>query len=541
MKPFDPFSRRISRREALITGLSAAGMLSVTSVLAACGGGSSGGSATTASGGDTAAGGETTAAAPKTGGTLKYGVGDAQAKDSLDPALALTSVGIFGHSLIYDTLLSVDSSWALSPMLAEEYDISDDAVTHTFKLRSGVEFHSGKTLTSEDVKAHFTRILDEKTGSPGLSVLAPVMDPSSMSTPDPTTIVFKLKTPDAFFGQRVAHYTLRVAQADTNEWLKTSFGTGPFISKSFRPGEGFEFERNPNYWQEGVPYLDAVVGVGIPDAATRVQALLNGDIQLTDTVPTSALDQVDGGDSAQLLDVKNPSPYTFDVDSSIAPYNDQRVQKAMKMLLDREAMLKLLVAGRGVVSADTLIDPADPWYPADLEPFPYDPEQAKALLAEAGLADGFSEKVWTTTAYPLLNEGAAYGKQAMAAGGIELDIQSVSADRYIEAFLNEPIVMDYYLRQHPMVMFQLYYLSSSTSNTTRLKDDQIDGWINELIKTIDPAKQAEIGGEIIRRYNDVAAMLNPFNFASYWGGAGNLQGWTANPISNVEIRTASLA
>ena len=95
MKPFDPFSRRISRREALITGLSAAGMLSVTSVLAACGGGSSGGSATTASGGDTAAGGETTAAAPKTGGTLKYGVGDAQAKDSLDPALALTSVGIF--------------------------------------------------------------------------------------------------------------------------------------------------------------------------------------------------------------------------------------------------------------------------------------------------------------------------------------------------------------------------------------------------------------------------------------------------------------
>jgi peptide/nickel transport system substrate-binding protein len=534
VEPFDPFSRRISRRDALIAGISAAGLLSFSGVLSACGS-----SASTTSSATT--GGETTAAAPKTGGTLRYGMGDAQAKDSLDPALALTSVGLFGHSLIYDTLLSVDSNWQLSPMLAEEYDISDDAITHTFKLRSGVEFHNGKTLTSEDVAAHFKRILDEKTGSAGLSVLAPVVGPSSISTPDPTTIIFKLKTPDAFFGQRVAHYTLRVPQAGTSEWLDTSFGTGPFISKSFRPGEGFEFERNPNYWQEGVPYIDAVIGVGMPDAATRVQALLNGDIQLTDTVPTSALGQIDGADAAQLLDIKNPSPYTFDVDSSVAPYNDQRVQKAMKMLLDREAMLQLLASGRGVVSADTLIDPTDPWYPKDLQPFPYDPEQAKALLAEAGMADGFSEKVWTTTAYPLLNEGAAYGKQAMAVGGIEFDIQSVSADRYIEAFLNEPIVMDYYLRQHPMVMFQLYYLSSSTSNTTRLKDAQIDTWINELISTTDPAKQAEMGGEIIRRYNDKAAMLNPFSFASYWGGSGNLEGWTPNPISNVEIRTASLA
>ncbi len=534
MEPFDAFSRRISRREALLTGISVAGILSVSSVLAACGSSDSG-STSAATGGS-----ETTTVTPKPGGSLRFGVGDAQSKDSLDPALALTSVGIFGHSLIYDTLLSVDSSWQLSPMLAEEYEISDDAITHSFKLRSGVEFHNGKTLTSEDVAEAFKRILDEKTGSPGLSVLSPVMDPSSISTPDPSTVIFKLKTPDAFFGQRVAHYTLRIPQAGTTEWLETSFGTGPFISRSFRPGEGFEFERNPNYWQDGLPYLDAVIGVGMPDQATRVQALINGDIHLTDTIPTSAFKQIGGTDSTQLLDLKNPSPFTFDVDSSIAPYNDQNVQKAMKMLLDREAMLQVMVDGRGVVSADTLINPADPWYPKDLEPFPYDPEQAKALLAKAGV-EGFSEKVWTTTAYPLLNEGAAFGKQLMAQGGIEFDIQSVSEDRYITAFLNEPIVMDYYLRQHPLVMFQLYYLSSSTSNTTRIKDAQIDGWIGELIKTTNLAKQAEIGGEIIRRYNDVAAMLNPFNFDSYWGGSNNLQGWTTNPISNLELRTASLA
>lgn len=521
----------MTRRQALRAGLGVAGAFALPSLLAACGDGNNSDASSTV----------TATVSEKKGGTVKYGIGDAQAKDSLDPALALTSVGTFGLGLIYDTLLSTDTNWKLTTMLAEDYSISDDAITHTFKLRQGVTFHTGKTLTSSDVAAQFQRVLDKKTGSAGLSVLAPVLDPAGISTPDPSTIVFKLKSPDAFFGQRVAHYTLRITQAGTTDWITGSFGTGPFMSKSFRPGEGFEFARNPNYWQDGVPYLDSVVGVSMPDPATKVQALLSGDIQLSDTVPSSAYSQLESSGKGALLDLKNPSPFLFDVDGSVKPYSDVRVQHAMKMLLDRESMLQIIVAGRGVVSADTLIAPDDPWYPSDLKPFEHDPEQAKKLLKEAGYPNGFSEKAWTTTAYPYLNEGASIGKQNFADGGITLNIESVSNDRYLQAFLKEPILMDYALRQHPIFMFQLYYMSTSSVNVSRLKDEKIDAWINELIRTVDTAKQTELGGEIIRRYNDVSAELNPFNFNSYWGGSKNLQGWKTNPISNIELRTASLA
>lgn len=522
----------MTRRQVLQVGLGVAGAFAVPSFLAACGG--NGGSSTDA------ATTSTTSTPIKKGGTLKFAIGDAQAKDSLDPALALTTVGTFGTSLIYDTLLAADVNWKLTPMLAEDYSISKDAKTHTFKIRKGVTFHTGKTLSSADVAAQFRRVLDKKTGSAGLSVLAPVLDPSGISTPDPSTIVFALKTPDAFFGQRVAHYTLRIPQTGTTDWSKGSYGTGPFMNKSFSAGEGFEFERNPNYWQDGVPYLDAVTGVSIPDPATKVQALLSGDVQLSDTVPSSAYSQLETSDTGTLLDLKNPSPFTFDVDGSVKPFSDVRVQHAMKMLLDREAMVKLIVGGRGVVSADTLIAPDDPWYPKDLKPFERDPEKAKKLLADAGYPNGFTEKAWTTTAYPYLNEGATVGKQNFADGGITLEIESVSNDRYLQAFLKEPIVMDYALRQHPVFMFQLYYMSSSSVNLSRLKDDKIDGWITELIQTVGEDKQAEIGGEIIRRYNDVSAELNPFNFNSYWGGSKKLQGWQPNPISNLDLRTAFL-
>src|SRR5262249_14538839 len=134
----------------------------------------------------------------------------------------------------------------------------------------------------------------------------------------------------------------------------------------------------------------------------------------------------------------------------------------------------------GIVSADSLIPPTDPYYPKDLQLYPHDPSAAKALLAQAGYPNGFSEDVWSTSAYPYLDEAAQIGKQDLAQIGITLNIQSVSNDQYLAAFLKKPIVMDFGLRQHPLFMFQLYYASTSGSNLSRLHDAKIDAWIREF-------------------------------------------------------------
>jgi peptide/nickel transport system substrate-binding protein len=481
------------------------------------------------------------AAGPKKGGTLRYAAGDAQSKDSLDPARALTSIGSMGLAMIYDNLLAVDPNWKLSPMLASQWSVSKNAKRYTFKIRKGITFHDGSPFTAKDVAFQFKRVLDKKVGSAGLSVLAPVLKPAGIKVPDPYTIVFELFTPDAFFGVRTTHYTLRIPKAGTTSWLKGSPGTGPFKNVSFKPGSGFQFVRNENYWMNGLPYLDGITGVGIPDQGTKVASLISGQSDICDSVPASAFDQITKSSSALLYDLKSSSPFTFDVDGSIKPYSDVRVQKAMKMSLDRKQLLDIVVGGHGVVSADSLISPTDPYYPADLKPFPHDPDQAKALLAQAGLPSGFTEDVWSTSAYPYLDQAAQIGKASMAQSGITLNVQSVSADQYLAAFLKKPIVMDYASRQHPLFMFQLYYASTSGSNLSRVKDAKIDGWIKEFQSTAVFAKQKELANEIIRRYNDVSAELIPFHFASYYGSKKRVKGLRPAPFSQIDFRRAYLA
>lgn len=478
-------------------------------------------------------------AEPAQGGTLRVAFGDGQSEDSLDPALQFTGVGIAVGAMVYDNLLHTDNDWNLTPAIAEDWSASDDATEYSFKIRQGVEFHSGKQVEAADVAEHILRLLDEKTGSGGLSLLGSVLDPSGVKVGDPTTITFTLKAPDAYFGLKMAHYYTRIPQAGTTDWLGGSPGTGPFKSVSFRPSEGNELVRNENYWQEGLPYLDEVSIVVISEQATKTEAVLSGDVDISDPPPLAAVEQFESSDVATLIPVSN-TPYTFDVDSSIKPYSDPRVSQAMKMMIDREKALQFIVRGQGVISADSLIHPSDPYYPADLEPFPYDPEQARALLAEAGYPDGFEENIWTTKAYPYLDEGAAIGQEAFEAGGLKITIQSVSNDRYLAAFLNEPIVMDYYGRQHPAVHFDLYY-HSGPQNTTRLNDPQVDSMVDEFKRTLDPARQKELAGEIIRRYNDIAAEIVPFHFDDLWAHKNRVQNLVLSPYSRFEYSQIQLA
>lgn len=511
---------RPTRREVLKYGATAAAILSVGPLAAAC--------STNPSG------------SIKKGGTLKLGVGDGQARDTFDPARIITSMPNYAGGMLFDNLLRMDINWKLTPGLAEEFSFTSDLKTYTFKIRKGVEFHNGKTATSADVSAHFLHVLDKATGSAGRGVLSPVLDPSGISTPDPQTIVFSLKAADAFFGVKVAHYTLKIPQAGITDWINGAIGTGPFKLKSFQPGTGFQLVKNPNYWDSGKPYLDGVTCVNIPDQATKVQAVLSGDADIATDLPTASLDQISSSSTAQLLDLQSYEPFTFDVDGSIKPYSDPRVSKAMKMLIDRQKMLDIVVHGKGIVCADVLISPTDPFYPSDLKPFPYDPEQAKSLLAQAGYANGFKENIWTTKAYPLLDEGAAFGKQAWAVAKLDMTIQSTDNDTYIAAFLNKPIVMDYGLRLHPVTEMETFYYSGSGSNLSRLKDPQIDSWLAEVKATADVAKQKEIMGALMHRYNEVSAEVNPFQFSTYLAHKKRVKGLILDPMTTLQFREATL-
>ena len=214
------------------------------------------------------------------GGHIKISISDQSAKDSFDPQRNSSTMGLLGAGLMYDTLVKVDQLWNVTPMLAEDYTVSKDAKIYTFKLRKGVEFHNGKPFEAADVKYTFIRMLKGGADLHGADIFGPVMDEHSIEVLDPNTVRFNLKSADGFLPVKLAFWYGRIIQRDAD--FKTSAGTGPFKGISFKGGQGFQVERNDNYWQSGLPYLDGITGVAVTDIAAKIASVVSGDVDFSD-------------------------------------------------------------------------------------------------------------------------------------------------------------------------------------------------------------------------------------------------------------------
>jgi len=164
----------------------------------------------------------------------------------------------------------------LRPALATSWTVSDDGLTYTFTLRKGVKFHSGKALTSADVKYTFDRLVDKATASPNASLLAPV---EAVTTSDDNTVDMTLKKPDASFLTNLSSPAAVIINKDAVEkngdLTKTADGTGPFKFKEYVPNTRVVMERNPEYWESGKPYVDGIEMTIAADDTSRISSTLD--------------------------------------------------------------------------------------------------------------------------------------------------------------------------------------------------------------------------------------------------------------------------
>jgi peptide/nickel transport system substrate-binding protein len=218
-------------------------------------------------------GGATTAlaapAAPaaKRGGTIKVAISDASSKDSYDPQRNSSTLGLMAAGMMYDTLVKLDDHWNVTPMLAVDWSAKPGGKEYTYKLRKGVTFHDGKPFTAKDVAYTFNRMLKGGAALHGAGIFGPVLKSTGIVIVDPYTIKFKLTAADGFFPIKLGFWYGRIIENNAN--FANSQGTGPFKGKSFKGGQGFQLVRNENYWQSGLPYLDAINGLSVTDLATR--------------------------------------------------------------------------------------------------------------------------------------------------------------------------------------------------------------------------------------------------------------------------------
>ncbi|MCP1168583.1 ABC transporter substrate-binding protein [Limimaricola litoreus] len=361
-------------------------------------------------------------------------VGQIAEPKALDPA-AVTAVNDFRILMnVYDGLVRYkDGTLEVEPALATDWEISEDGTEYTFTLREGVTFHDGSSFDAEAVKFNFDRMLDEShpyydTGPFPLSFFFSAIE--EVEVVDPTTVKFVLNEPYAPFLSNLAYPTgLIVSPAAVeehgSEFGRNPSGTGPFKFAEWRPNEAVVVEANPDYW-DGAPQLEAVVFRPITDASTRTAEMLAGGIDLMVEVPPVALSQFEG-ESYQLHEQAGPHLWFLILNAKEGPFADKLVRQAANYAIDKEAIVNEVLEGTAEVAAGPT-PPAFAWaYNEDLEPYPYDPEKARELIAEAG-AEGAELTFYVT-------EGGSGMLDPVAMGtAIQADLEAVGFDVTIETY-----------------------------------------------------------------------------------------------------------
>lgn len=361
-------------------------------------------------------------------------VGQIAEPQALDPA-AVTAVNDFRILMnMYDGLVRYkDGTLEVEPALATEWTISEDGTVYTFTLREGVTFHDGSAFDAEAVKFNFDRMLDEAhpyydTGPFPLSFFFSSVE--SVDVIDAQTVAFNLNGPYAPFLSNLAYPTgLIVSPAAVMEhgadFGRNPSGTGAFTFGEWRSNEAVVVQANPDYW-DGAPELETVVFRPITDANTRTAEMLAGGIDLMVEVPPVALSEFQG-DTYTVHEQAGPHVWFLILNAKEGPFADVRVRQAANYAINKEAIVNDVLEGTAEVAAGPT-PPAFAWaYNPDLEPYPYDPDRARALLAEAG-AEGAELTFYVT-------EGGSGMLDPVAMGtAIQADLEAVGLDVTIETY-----------------------------------------------------------------------------------------------------------
>ncbi|HYV78056.1 MAG TPA: ABC transporter substrate-binding protein, partial [Streptosporangiaceae bacterium] len=363
----------VSRRQ-LLAG--AAGLAAVGGLAAACGSGSS--SSGTSSSATGAAG------TPKRGGNFRLGVTGGGSKDMMDGQNIITKPDQARLMTAFETLLLFDENYQLTTNGLAESVTPDNPKQYTIKLRQGIEFQNGKTLTADDVIYSFQRIGTKSNGLTGYSSTL-TMDVGAMKKLDKYTVQLPMKTPDSTVPQTLGSYTFTIVPTGYKGYPAPQNGTGAYKLKSFTPGQQSVHERNPNYWRSGQPYFDTVTIIDFSSATAQVNGLLGGQIDAMTDVPAGQVKVLQAQNVGVLVSKTGGwLPICMAVD--MPPFDDVRVRQAMRLIVDRKGMLEQVNSGFGFIGND-LYAPFDPGYDHSLPQRQQDIAQAKSLLKAAGHAN----------------------------------------------------------------------------------------------------------------------------------------------------------
>ncbi|RFC62294.1 ABC transporter substrate-binding protein [Fulvimarina endophytica] len=369
---------------------------------------------------------------------------------TLDPAIGYDWQNWSMIKSLFDGLMDYEPGTTnLRPGLAESYEISDDGKTFTFKLRPGVTFHNGREMTATDVKYSLDRVTNPKTQSPGAGFFSMIEgydaiasgeadSLSGVTVIDPQTIEFKLSRPDATFLHVMAlNFASVVPQEAVEEYGadfgKNPVGTGAFKLADWTIGQSLTFARNETYWRNGLPYLDEITFQIGQEPIVALLRLQNGEVDIPgDGIPPAKFQEVmnDPAQKARVVEGGQLQTGYITMNTRMEPFDDKEVRQAVNMAINKDRIVQMI--NNRALPANQPLPPSMPGYDTAYEGYAYDPEKAKAMLAEAGFPDGFSTELYVMNTDPNPRIAQAI-QQDLKQIGIDVSIQALAQANVIAA------------------------------------------------------------------------------------------------------------
>jgi peptide/nickel transport system substrate-binding protein len=470
-----------------------------------------------------------TTSTPRQGGRVRVASLSSSTADTLDPAKGALSTDYTRHYTIYSGLTQLDSNLQAQLALAEDIQSSDQTLWN-IKLRRGVQFHDGKTLTSADVVYSLLRHKSAATGSK----VKPIAEQfAEIKAVGPHEVQLRLTGPNADVPALLADSHFLIVKDGTTDF-RTAVGTGPYRLKEFKPGVRTVMARNPNYWRAGKPYLDEIELIGIPDESARVNALLSGDVQLILAVNPRSIKRINATPGYATLETKSGLYTSLIMRQDVMPTGNPDFVLAMKYLFDRELIRRALFRGYGAIGNDHPIPPGHRYYNADLPLRPHDPERARYHLQKGGLIGVRLPMYASPAAEGSIDMGSVLQEQA-ARIGLKLAVNRVPADGYwSNHWMKHPLTFgNTNPRPTADLLFSLFYASSAPWNESGWKSPKFDQLLVAARGEADEAKRKQLYGDMQELVHNHCAVGIPLFISFMDAYDRRLRGYGSIPIGGL--------
>lgn len=369
---------------------------------------------------------------------------------TLDPAIGYDWQNWSMIKSIFDGLMDyTPGTTDLRPGLAESYSVSDDGMVFTFKLRPGVKFHNGREMVAEDVKYSLDRVTNPATQSPGAGFFGSIKGYDAIASGDkdtlegvkvidPATVEITLTRPDATFLHVMAlNFASVVAkeavEAAGDDFGKQPVGTGAFKLSEWTLGQRLVLEKNADYWRDGVPYLDAITFEVGQEPVVALLRLQNGEVDVPgDGIPPAKFQEVmsDPAQAERVVEGGQLHTGYITLNVNTPPLDNAKVRQAINMAINKDRIVQII--NSRAVPATQPLPPSMPGYTGGYDGYAFDIEAAKALLAEAGLPDGFETELYVMNTDPNPRIAQAIQRD-LDAIGVKAAIKSLAQANVIEA------------------------------------------------------------------------------------------------------------